>query len=172
LVSYETASRNGEPFEAMIQKIGIPFQFAPSCSNQLKTEAIKDYLKSLGWKKYHTALGIRFDEPKINPLVSFSPSIEPALLSQENKQPDLLSSIEEIAQPAEIQQEAPLLYEEGEDQQITQPAEIQQEASLLYEEGEDQQIAPSIVEANDAIKMVQDAMKKTEEFKNSAKVQI
>ncbi len=32
----------------------------------------------------------------------------------------------------------------------------------MYEEGEDQQIAPSIVEANDAIKMVQDAMKKTE----------
>ena len=106
---------------------------------------------------------VRFDEPKINPLVSFSPSTEPVLLSQENKQPDLLSSIEEIAQPAEIQQEAPLLYEEGEDQQITQPAEIQQEASLLYEEGEDQQIAPSIVEANDAIKMVQDAMKKTED---------
>ena len=80
-------------------------------------------------------------EPKINPLVSFSPSIEPALLSQENKTPDLLSSIEEIPQPAEIQQEAP----------------------LLYEEGENQQIAPSIVEANDAIKMVQDAMKKTED---------
>jgi hypothetical protein len=54
-------------------------------------------------------------EPKINPLVNFSPSIEPPLLSQENKQPDLLSAIEEIP---EIQQEAPVLIEEGEDQQI------------------------------------------------------
>jgi hypothetical protein len=75
-------------------------------------------------------------EPKINPLVSFSPSIEPPLLSQENKQSDLLSAIQEIP---EIQQEAPILNEE-EDQLGT----IQQEASILIEEGEDQQILEPI----------------------------
>ena len=63
VINYENASRNGEPFEAMIKKIGIPFQFSPHCSFQLKTLAIKDYLKSLGWKNYYTALGIRYDEP-------------------------------------------------------------------------------------------------------------
>jgi len=62
IVNYETASRNGEPFEEMIKRIGIPFQFAPHCSKQLKTTAIKDYLKSIGWKNYYTALGIRYDE--------------------------------------------------------------------------------------------------------------
>lgn len=58
------ASRNGEPFEDVIAKYGIPNQNAPHCSRELKKQPIKDYAKRLGWQDYYTALGIRSDEPK------------------------------------------------------------------------------------------------------------
>lgn len=64
IVTYETASRNGEPFEEMISLLGIPRTQKPFCSSQLKTFAMDSYFKSIGWKNYYTAIGIRFDELK------------------------------------------------------------------------------------------------------------
>lgn len=64
VVTYETASRNGEPFAAMISRLGIPSSAAPFCSDQLKKNAILSYLKSIGWGEHTKALGIRADEPK------------------------------------------------------------------------------------------------------------
>lgn len=61
IVTHETASRNGEPFEAAIKLIGIPSSGNPYCSIQLKNLPIKSYLKSIGFKKFYTAIGIRAD---------------------------------------------------------------------------------------------------------------
>lgn len=62
VVSYQTASRKGEPFEQLIQKFGIPNQNAPLCTKELKERAIRAYARSIGWKRYYTAIGIRTDE--------------------------------------------------------------------------------------------------------------
>ncbi len=56
------ASRNGEPFEDVIKKYGMPNQNAPHCTRELKQRPIAAYAKSIGWSKYETALGIRTDE--------------------------------------------------------------------------------------------------------------
>lgn len=64
IVDFESASRNGEPFEAMIAKFGIPNQGNPNCSRTLKKHAIQAFARGIGWRKYFTAIGIRIDEPK------------------------------------------------------------------------------------------------------------
>lgn len=63
VVTYETASRNGEPFEAVISKYGIPNPDFQPCNRELKINAQKSYRASLGFKRTHTtAIGYRADE--------------------------------------------------------------------------------------------------------------
>lgn len=64
IITFETASRDGQPFESMCKKYGIPNQVAPFCTRELKLQPITSYLRSIGWKKgsYQTAIGIRIDE--------------------------------------------------------------------------------------------------------------
>lgn len=87
VVTYETAARNGEPFEEMISILGIPSTNAPFCSYQLKRFAIISYAKSIGWDDFYTAIGLRYDEPhridekwmvnkKMYPLVFFNPQFK------------------------------------------------------------------------------------------------
>ncbi|MFN6013472.1 MAG: phosphoadenosine phosphosulfate reductase family protein [Flavobacteriales bacterium] len=62
VVDFNTASRNGEPFEDVIAKHGIPNQATPHCNRELKLAPINSYMKSIGWKDYYTVIGIRADE--------------------------------------------------------------------------------------------------------------
>lgn len=64
VVSFETASRFGEPFEAFIAKSGIPNANKPQCSDRLKELVIESYKRSAGLTGVSHALGIRRDEPK------------------------------------------------------------------------------------------------------------
>lgn len=66
IVSFEIASRSGEPFEAVIRQRGgyLPNRVARYCSSELKTRTMHRYLKSLGWQDWDTFIGIRADEPK------------------------------------------------------------------------------------------------------------
>jgi hypothetical protein len=63
VVNFNMAKRNGEPFESMIAKYGIPHVGRPYCTRELKAYTMRSYLSSIGWKKdYETAVGIRVDE--------------------------------------------------------------------------------------------------------------
>src|SRR3990167_328889 len=63
IVTYETASRNGEPFEQVILSYGIPNKSWPNCNRELKIHPANSYMRSLGFKTNHVrAIGIRSDE--------------------------------------------------------------------------------------------------------------
>lgn len=66
VVTYETASRNGEPFMQLIEQrpASIPNLQFRYCTTQLKIKTLKRYLKKQGIKDYTSFNGIRYDEPK------------------------------------------------------------------------------------------------------------
>jgi 3'-phosphoadenosine 5'-phosphosulfate sulfotransferase (PAPS reductase)/FAD synthetase len=65
LVNFETASRDGEPFEALIRKRNyLPNPVSRFCTVELKVRTIHRYLKAHGWTEWDSMLGIRADEQK------------------------------------------------------------------------------------------------------------
>lgn len=66
LTSFQDASRDGEPFEAVIKQRGgyLPNKVARYCSSEMKTRTMHRYLKSQGWQEWDTLIGIRADEPR------------------------------------------------------------------------------------------------------------
>jgi hypothetical protein len=99
VVTFETASRNGEPFEAVIQKYGIPNMQTPLCTIDLKRYPIEHYLRSIGWslRDYDLAIGIRTDEQRrvkedksrnvVYPLVHWFPADKQDVLDWWEDQP-------------------------------------------------------------------------------------
>lgn len=64
-VTFETASKNGEPFEKLIRKRKyLPNSVARFCTSELKVLTIDRYLKSININEYITMVGIRADEPR------------------------------------------------------------------------------------------------------------
>jgi len=64
-VTFETASRNGEPFEAVIRKRKyLPNPLVRFCTVELKVRTCHRYLKSIGWKEWESWIGIRADEQR------------------------------------------------------------------------------------------------------------
>lgn len=70
IVNFKTASRNGEPFESLIKKEGIPNIKRAMCTDRLKTQVMRSWMRENGFLKRGycapTAIGMRADEPKRN----------------------------------------------------------------------------------------------------------
>jgi 3'-phosphoadenosine 5'-phosphosulfate sulfotransferase (PAPS reductase)/FAD synthetase len=63
-VTYETASRNGEPFAELIKKRQmIPNTFTRFCTQDLKINVMKRFIKNKGFKEWTMIVGLRHDEP-------------------------------------------------------------------------------------------------------------
>jgi hypothetical protein len=85
VVNFQTASRDGAPFEEVIKKYGIPNASFPHCTRELKINPIKSVTLELVGADYQMAIGIRVDEIDrmqpdarekkiIYPLVSMNPT--------------------------------------------------------------------------------------------------
>ena len=63
IVNFETASRNGEPFQAMLKKYPLPNNMASNCTRELKQRPVDAYLRDnfLNFK-ITRIIGIRADE--------------------------------------------------------------------------------------------------------------
>lgn len=65
VVDFDSASRDGEPFEALIRKRNyLPNPVARFCTVELKVRTIHRYLKTIGWTEWDSMLGIRADEQR------------------------------------------------------------------------------------------------------------
>jgi hypothetical protein len=103
IVTFETASRAGEPFEQVIRKYGISNRNFPHCTRELKLRPIYAYVDSIGWKRseYECAVGIRADEPKrikkeVYPLVHWHPVDKQDVNDWWNEQPFNLELVERL----------------------------------------------------------------------------
>jgi 3'-phosphoadenosine 5'-phosphosulfate sulfotransferase (PAPS reductase)/FAD synthetase len=83
-VSFDTASRQGEPFEALIRDKGLylPNPVERFCTVELKVLTAERMLRADGWSEWDSMLGMRADEPtrvakiRANPVMKESPGVE------------------------------------------------------------------------------------------------
>jgi len=64
IVNYETASRNGEPFDAIVEARGyLPNPRTRFCTAELKIRTMMRYAVAIGLEDHFRAVGLRYDEP-------------------------------------------------------------------------------------------------------------
>lgn len=64
-VTFQTASREGEPFEALIRaRQFLPNPVARFCTQELKVRRARDLMRELGHRHWDMVIGIRADEPR------------------------------------------------------------------------------------------------------------
>lgn len=79
VVDFASASRMGQPFEAVITQRGgvLPNPIARYCSSELKTRTMHRHIRQvLGWGDWETLIGIRADEPRRVAKFRFNPHPE------------------------------------------------------------------------------------------------
>ena len=66
IVDHATASRNGEPYAALIDRKGfVPSHGLRYCTGFLKRDRIESFARHrLGLKRWHSVIGLRADEPR------------------------------------------------------------------------------------------------------------
>jgi 3'-phosphoadenosine 5'-phosphosulfate sulfotransferase (PAPS reductase)/FAD synthetase len=66
IVDYKTASRNGEPFDELINKRGyLPNPVTRFCTSELKVNVMKRFMRNIkGYKDWNNVIGLRYDEPR------------------------------------------------------------------------------------------------------------
>lgn len=65
VVGHNSASRNGEPFAALIAQRGfLPNAVTRFCTQELKVRTMQNYMRSLGYSKYCNVVGLRADEQR------------------------------------------------------------------------------------------------------------
>lgn len=63
-VGHNSAARNGEPFSQLIrEKSYLPNPVTRFCTIELKIRVMRDFARSLGWKRWTNVVGLRADEP-------------------------------------------------------------------------------------------------------------
>lgn len=63
-VGFNSASRNGEPFMALVRdKSYLPNSVMRFCTIELKIRTMGWFMQSLGYDKWHNVIGLRADEP-------------------------------------------------------------------------------------------------------------
>lgn len=62
-VGYNSASRNGEPFAALIiKKQYLPNAVTRFCTVELKIRVMRDFARSVGFERWNNVIGLRYDE--------------------------------------------------------------------------------------------------------------
>lgn len=63
-VTFDTASRAGEPYRNFVDMNGLPNPATRTCTTELKVRVMKKWMIRLGYRKWDSVIGIRADEPK------------------------------------------------------------------------------------------------------------